>query len=175
MTFVSWFVRGEPRVNPPPIRNDRDIELNDLNDLRRDAPPPQPSPNAIAPLRFKKDGPWFAVLIAFTLGFTAIGLHAPYADLKKEAQWTRKNSDEMLTHGQVLFTSIPRREIWARYICAVCLQVFILEIVYRYAEWATSTPDGTKKRKIAWFRNLFFTVAVFFVAFCTWGWMMFFI
>jgi hypothetical protein len=171
MTFVSWFIRGEPRVNPPPIRNDRDIELDDL---RRNVPSPQPD-NAITPLRFKKDGPWFAVLIAFALGFTAIGLHAPYADLKKEAQWSRKNSDEMLTHGQVLFASIPRREIWATYIAAVCLQVFILEIVYRYAEWATSTPDGAKKRMIAWFRKLFFTVAVFLVALCTWGWMMWFI
>jgi hypothetical protein len=80
----------------------------------------------------------------------------------------------MLTHGQVLFVSIPRREIWARYLGAVFLQVLILESVYRYAEWATST-NGTKGKMIAWFRNLFFTVAVFLAALFMWGWLMWFI
>jgi hypothetical protein len=171
MPFINRYIRTESRGNTPPISNNRDIELNDL---ARGTPPPPPPPNpenTIAPLTFKKNRPWFALLIAFTLGFTAIGLHAPYSMLEKKAEWTRKGSDEMLTHGQVLFVSVPRPEVWSRFLGFMLLQVLIMESVYRYAELAAMT-NGTKANVIAWFRNLFFAVAVFLVALFMWGWLM---
>jgi hypothetical protein len=73
MPLINMFVRGPSRVNTPPIPNNRDIEMDDLG---RGTPPPPP-PDPVAPLVFKKNGPWFALLIAFTLLFTTVGLHAP--------------------------------------------------------------------------------------------------
>jgi hypothetical protein len=180
MTRGFWRMSddGNAPRNPPARNDDAIIEMDNLGAQAANpgtppgTPPPRPE-IATPPFIFGKNGLWFAGLITLAVLFTAIGLYAPYSDFdpKGRAEWTRESSDEMLTHRQVLFTAVPKQYIWAKSLWSVALQVLIVEAVYRYAGWVAST-NGTKGQVIAWFRNLFFAVAVFLVALLSWGWSM---
>jgi len=150
-------------------------------------PPPATQRNARSLPAWIKDlpawlrnAPFFTLVLATSLIITAVSLNFPYfpktsgPQFKIKSQWTREGSDKTLTPKQVILAGVPRRFMWARFLWFLFIQVWILEAMYWYGIWATSST-GNKAKYLRRFKNLFFTVAVVVLALLMWGWLIWFI
>lgn len=138
---------------------------------------PDPRPNNPPRLpRIYRLRPLFTLslglVVLITSGILLKSFKASKADPKDS--WSREGSDEKLTPGQVIFASVPKGLIWARFLFFLWPQVWILAAVDGYASITASSNCDVAKfmRKI---QLLFFVVALVALAVLMYGWLLFFI
>lgn len=79
----------------------------------------------------------------------------------------------MLSPSQVIFVSVSKKFIWARFCLFLGFQVLILWTEFTFATWAALAT--LTKAKIMMWRELVFTTSVVLLATLKWGWLIWFI
>ncbi|KAH0283182.1 hypothetical protein KCU62_g9214, partial [Aureobasidium sp. EXF-3399] len=160
--------------------NASDIEMNPMgaqaaNTQQEQDVRPEPKPRRKLDMAMSYHRPLFTIALAIGLAVTATCLFGPYEGSQAfpKAEWTREGSVEKLKPKQVIFASLPKRLIWARFFALMSVQVAILEMVYSYASAASGTNTAAKIMRMI--QMLFFVVAAVALGICMWGWLLFFI
>ena len=141
----------------------------------RPEPDPQPN-NPPKPPFIYKWRPLFTLSLGFLILFISVALLSTYKASKADFKdrWSREGSPEKLTPGQVIYASVPKRLIWARFLLFLWPQVWILVAVDGYASiTASSTCRVAKVMRKA--QLGFFVVALIALSALMYGWLLFFI
>lgn len=156
---------GEPSQSPYNIPT-----TNNSNAL----PPPatQPTANTTWHHGYPGSGILVPCVLTLILLITSTSLHPPHfgAEPWSTTRWSRPGQKERLDVKQVIFATIPQKFIWATFLTALMLNVWVLQLVHWYGGFAAQ--ENRKGKVCRVMKPLFFLIVVVIEAVLMWAWLL---